>query len=136
VPFFAEFHRTIIDSLVGGQEPEDLCVIDNNISLDSCQIIASEHCNFLNFYNTIDNTFLIMLHLVILFMIMIIYILFLVFRLKISVILMFMVVYRMIVHLMWKKLCIIVSMMAFIIVFIVILWLKKWLKVKIFLMLN
>jgi hypothetical protein len=54
VPFISEFYRTVIDSLVGRQDP-DLCVKENDIPLDSCNIIA-EHCNFLNFDNTIDNT--------------------------------------------------------------------------------
>jgi hypothetical protein len=56
VPFIAESHRTIIDSLVGRQEPEDLCVKDNDISLDSGNIMANEPCNFLIIDNTIDNT--------------------------------------------------------------------------------
>jgi hypothetical protein len=45
----------VIDSLVGEQGPEDLCVENNDIALDYCNIIA-EHCNFLNFDNIIDNT--------------------------------------------------------------------------------
>jgi hypothetical protein len=57
VPFISEFHRTIIDSLVGGQEPEDLCINDNDTSLDSCKLLhdncfSSEYCTSVTINNT------------------------------------------------------------------------------------
>jgi hypothetical protein len=55
VPFIDEYYRAVIDSLVIGVVPEDLCEKNNGFILDSYNI-TSEHCKFSNFDNIIDNT--------------------------------------------------------------------------------
>jgi hypothetical protein len=60
VPFIDEYYRAVIDSLVVGEVPEDLCEKNNDFVLYSCVLdscnVTSEHCKFLNIDNIIDNT--------------------------------------------------------------------------------
>jgi hypothetical protein len=90
-------NRTIIDSLVGGQEPEDLCVNDNDISLVPCKFL---HDNYFQVSIVLLFTLiilmllrLIMLHLLILFMIIYI-LLMLISLIMLHLIILFMIIYK------------------------------------------